>query len=63
MMAAGAGTPGGRGQRLDYTRPIYLDHLAADFPTLTIIAAHAIVPGVMPVPKTFQRYPSVLRDL
>ncbi len=32
MMAAGAGTPGGRGQRLDYTRPIYLDHLAADFP-------------------------------
>jgi uncharacterized protein len=40
MMAAGAGTPGGRGQRLDYTRPIYLDHLAADFPGLTIIAAH-----------------------
>jgi hypothetical protein len=40
MMAAGAGTPGGRGQRLDFTRPIYLDHLAADFPDLTIIAAH-----------------------
>ena len=40
MMAAGAGTPGGRGQRLDFTRPIYLDHLAADFPNLTIIAAH-----------------------
>jgi uncharacterized protein len=40
MMAAGAGTPGGRGQRLDYTRPIYLDHLAADFPKLTIVAAH-----------------------
>ncbi|MBV9169548.1 MAG: amidohydrolase [Chloroflexi bacterium] len=40
MMAAGAGTPGGRGQRLDYTRPIYLDHLAADLPNLTIIAAH-----------------------
>jgi predicted TIM-barrel fold metal-dependent hydrolase len=40
MMAAGAGTPGGRGVRLDYTRPIYLDHLAADFPNLTIIAAH-----------------------
>jgi predicted TIM-barrel fold metal-dependent hydrolase len=39
-MAAGAGTPGGRGVRLDYTRPIYLDHLAADFPNLTIIAAH-----------------------
>jgi len=40
MMAAGAGTPGGRGVRLDFTRPIYLDHLAADFPQLTIIAAH-----------------------
>jgi predicted TIM-barrel fold metal-dependent hydrolase len=40
MMAAGAGTPGGRGVRLDFTRPIYLDHLAADFPNLTIIAAH-----------------------
>src|SRR6266508_590059 len=39
-VAAGAGTPGGRGQRLDYTRPIYLDHLAADFPALTIVAAH-----------------------
>lgn len=40
MMAAGAGTPGGRGLRLDFTRPVYLDHLAADFPNLTIIAAH-----------------------
>ncbi len=40
MMAAGAGTPGGRGLTLDYTRPIYLDQLAADFPRLTIIAAH-----------------------
>jgi predicted TIM-barrel fold metal-dependent hydrolase len=40
MMAAGAGTPGGRGQRLDYTRPIYLDHVAAEFPRLTIVAAH-----------------------
>jgi uncharacterized protein len=40
MMAAGAGTPGGRGVQLDFTRPIYLDTLAANFPTLTIIAAH-----------------------
>jgi uncharacterized protein len=44
MMAAGAGTPGGRGQRLDFTRPIYIDHLAADFPGLTIIAAHPAWP-------------------
>lgn len=44
MMAAGAGTPGGRGGRLDFTRPIYLDNLAADFPRLTIIAAHPAWP-------------------
>ncbi|MDQ3810250.1 MAG: amidohydrolase family protein [Chloroflexota bacterium] len=44
MMAAGAGTPGGRGQRLDFTRPIHLDHLAAEFPSLTIIAAHPAWP-------------------
>ncbi|MCC6179520.1 MAG: amidohydrolase [Chloroflexi bacterium] len=40
MMAAGAGTPGGRGERLEYTRPIHLDALAARFPDLTIVAAH-----------------------
>jgi predicted TIM-barrel fold metal-dependent hydrolase len=36
----GAGMPGGMGIKLDYTRPIYLDSLAADFPRLTIIGAH-----------------------
>ncbi len=37
----GAGSPGGDGIRLKYTRPIpYLDDLAADFPELTIIGAH-----------------------
>jgi uncharacterized protein len=40
MMAAGAGTPGGRGERLEFTRPIHLDALAARFPRLTIVAAH-----------------------
>ena len=29
--ALGAGTPGGMGVKLDYTRPIYLDTVAADF--------------------------------
>jgi uncharacterized protein len=38
--ALGAGTPGGMGIKLDHTRPIYLDHVAADFPQLTIIGAH-----------------------
>ncbi|MGI0092029.1 MAG: amidohydrolase family protein [Nitrososphaerales archaeon] len=41
MTGIGAGAPGGEGIRLKYSRPIpYIDDLAADFPTLTIIAAH-----------------------
>ena len=40
----GAGTPGGMGVKLDYTRPIYLDTVAADFPELTIIGAHPAWP-------------------
>ena len=44
MMAAGAGTPGGRGDRLEYTRPLHLDALAAKFPKLTVVAAHPIWP-------------------
>jgi hypothetical protein len=40
----GAGTPGGMGVKMDYTRPIYLDTVAADFPELTIIGAHPAWP-------------------
>jgi predicted TIM-barrel fold metal-dependent hydrolase len=40
----GAGTPGGMGVKLDFSRPIYLDHVAADFPRLTIIGAHPAWP-------------------
>lgn len=37
----GAGLPGGGGLKLKYNRPIpFLDDLAADFPLMTIIAAH-----------------------
>ena len=36
----GAGTAGGQGIRLDPSRPIHLDAVAARFPELTIIAAH-----------------------
>lgn len=36
----GAGTPGGRGVKLKYVRPIYLDDVAAEFPELVIIGAH-----------------------
>ena len=40
----GAGAPGGMGIKMDYTRPIYLDSLAADFPNITIIGAHPAWP-------------------
>jgi predicted TIM-barrel fold metal-dependent hydrolase len=40
----GANTPGGMGIKLDYTRPIYLDAIAADFPELTVIGAHPAWP-------------------
>src|SRR5205085_4268438 len=40
----GAGVPGGMGIKMDYTRPIYLDHIAADFPDLKIIGAHPAWP-------------------
>lgn len=36
----GAGTPGGQGIRLDYSRPIRLDAVAAAHPRLTVVAAH-----------------------
>ena len=36
----GAGTPGGMGARIRHAHPLSLDDLAADFPTMTIIAAH-----------------------
>ena len=39
--AAGAGTPGGGGFKLAYSKPIpHIDNLAADFPGLKIIMAH-----------------------
>ena len=40
----GAGMPGGGGLRLKYSNPIYLDDVAADFPTLKIVSAHPGVP-------------------
>lgn len=40
----GSGLPGGRGLKLRYSNPMYLDDVAADFPDLTIIMAHPSVP-------------------
>jgi uncharacterized protein len=36
----GAGQPGGQGLRIDYSRPIRLDPVAAAFPGVPVIAAH-----------------------
>ncbi|NUR92982.1 MAG: amidohydrolase [Nonomuraea sp.] len=45
FLGAGAGTPGGMGYKLEYARPIpYLDDVAADFPEMTVIAAHPAWP-------------------
>lgn len=40
----GAGSPGGMGIKLKYSNPIYLDDVAADFPTLQIVMAHPSFP-------------------
>ncbi len=42
----GAGMPGGLGSRISDAHPMALDNLAADFPELTIIAAHPGYPWV-----------------
>jgi predicted TIM-barrel fold metal-dependent hydrolase len=41
---AGAGTPGGMGIRLKYSNPLFLDDVAADFPSMPIILAHPSFP-------------------
>lgn len=40
----GMGLPGGGGMKLGYSRPILLDDVCADFPELTVIAAHPASP-------------------
>ncbi len=40
----GAGLPGGMGVKLKYSNPLFLDDVAADFPTLTIVMAHPSFP-------------------
>ena len=59
----GAGTPGGMGIKLDYTRPIYLDSLAAEFPGLTIIGAHPSWPWHEEMIATVQHKANVFNDL
>ena len=40
----GAGMPGGGALKLEYSRPIHLDAVAADFPDLQIVMAHPAWP-------------------
>ncbi len=42
----GAGLPGGLGARIRHAHPLAIDELAADFPKLTIVAAHPGWPWV-----------------
>lgn len=42
----GSGLPGGGGYTIEYSRPIYIDFLAADFPELTIICSHPSIPWI-----------------
>jgi uncharacterized protein len=46
MTGMGAGTPGGLGARLSDAHPMAVDNLAADFPGMTIIAAHPGYPWI-----------------
>jgi uncharacterized protein len=59
----GAGMPGGGGIKLDYTRPIFLDSLAADHPGLTIIGAHPSWPWEQEMIAILQHKPNVYNDL
>ncbi len=59
----GADMPGGAGIKLDHTRPIYLDSLAADHPDLTIIGAHPSWPWEQEMIAILQHKPNVFNDL
>jgi predicted TIM-barrel fold metal-dependent hydrolase len=59
----GAGMPGGGGVRLEYSRPIHLDALAVEFPSLTIIGAHPSWPWEQEMIAILQHKPNVYNDL
>src|SRR5215472_16803566 len=59
----GANTPGGMGIKLDHTRPIHPDSLAADFPGLTIIGAHPSWPWHDEMIAAMQHKTNIYNDL
>ena len=59
----GTGMPGGGGLRLKYSNPIHLDDVAADFPDMTIIAAHPSWPWQDEALSVCLHKPNVYIDL
>ncbi|MDP8958081.1 MAG: amidohydrolase family protein [Actinomycetota bacterium] len=59
----GAGHRGGMGVRLHYARPLALDEVAAQFPELTIIAAHPSWPWDQEIIAIAQHKANVYLDL
>jgi predicted TIM-barrel fold metal-dependent hydrolase len=60
----GAGSPGGGGIKLKYSRPIpYIDDVAADFPELRIIMAHPSWPWQEEQLAMLVHKPNVFMDL
>jgi len=59
----GTGMRGGGGLRLKYSQPIHLDDVAADFPDMTIIAAHPSWPWTDEALSVCLHKPNVYIDL
>ena len=59
----GAGLPGGRRIKLRFSDPMLLDDVAADFPDLTVILAHAAMPWHDPAISMATHKANVFLDL
>jgi predicted TIM-barrel fold metal-dependent hydrolase len=59
----GSGMPGGNGIRLKYSNPIFVDDVAADFPSMPIILAHPSFPWQEEALAVTQHKPNVYIDL
>ena len=59
----GAGMPGGMGLKLNYSNPIYIDDVAADFPDMPIILAHPSFPWQEEALSVATHKPNVYIDL
>ena len=62
--ALGSGMEGGAGLKLDYARPMpAIDHVAADFPKLTIVMAHPAWPWTEEAIAILLHKPNVFMDI